>query len=75
MAAHGHTTTWGTYIGVGRAPQGQGWYAQLNTRWAARQHARLACPSRKPEDMHILDFFLSCPHPGSVHFRSCYRSS
>ena len=42
MAAHGHTTTWGTYIGVGRAPQGQGWYAQFNTWWAARQHARLA---------------------------------
>jgi hypothetical protein len=42
MAAHGHTTTWGTYIGVGRAPQGQGWYAPFKTWWAARQHARLA---------------------------------
>jgi hypothetical protein len=42
MAAHGHTTTWETYIGVGRAPQRQGWYAQFKTWWAARQHARLA---------------------------------
>jgi hypothetical protein len=31
------------------------------------------CPSRKPEDMNILDFFRSCPHPGPMHFRSVYR--
>jgi hypothetical protein len=33
------------------------------------------CPSRKSEDMNILDFFLSCPHPGPVCFRSFYTLS
>jgi hypothetical protein len=42
MAAHGHTTTWGTHIGVGRAPQGQGRYAQFKTWLTARQNAKLA---------------------------------
>jgi hypothetical protein len=38
-------------------------------------HQDLACPSRKSEDMNILDFFLSCPHPGPVCFRSFYTLS
>jgi hypothetical protein len=35
----------------------------------------VSCPSRKPEDMNILDFCLSCPHPGPMHLRSYHRSS
>jgi hypothetical protein len=42
MAAHGHTVTWGTHIGVGRATDAQGWYAQFKAWLAARQSARLA---------------------------------
>jgi hypothetical protein len=42
MAAHAHTTTWGTPIGVRRAPQGQGWYAQFKTWLAARRDANRA---------------------------------
>jgi hypothetical protein len=40
MAAHGHTTAWGTHIGDGRATDAKGWYAQVKTWWAARHHAR-----------------------------------
>jgi hypothetical protein len=40
MAAHGHTTTWGTPIGVRHATHAKGWYAQLNIWWAAHQTAR-----------------------------------
>jgi hypothetical protein len=42
MAAHGHTTTWGTQIGVGRTTQAQGWYAQFKAWWAARRDAKRA---------------------------------
>jgi hypothetical protein len=40
MPAQGHTAVWGTHIGIGRATDAQGWYAQLTTWWAARKAVR-----------------------------------
>jgi hypothetical protein len=34
-----------------------------------------ACPSRKPEDADILDFYPSHLHPGVRHFHAFHRSS
>jgi hypothetical protein len=46
MRSRGHTTTWGTHIGVGRAKKGASWYEALREWWAAhkamRREARLA---------------------------------
>jgi hypothetical protein len=46
MRVHGHTTVWGTHLGVGRPTDTQGWYQQLTAWWAdhkaARREAHLA---------------------------------
>jgi hypothetical protein len=40
MTVHGHTATWGTHIGVGRANEAKRWYAPFKAWLAARHDAR-----------------------------------
>lgn len=39
MRAHGHTTVWGTHLGIGHGTEAQHWYQRLRDRWAAHQAA------------------------------------
>ena len=44
MHADGHTTVWGTHIGVGRTTDGKGWYQQVKEWWAAHKTAAVSKP-------------------------------
>lgn len=40
MRAHGHTTVWGTPLGVGHSHDVKGWYHELREWWTAHKAAR-----------------------------------
>jgi hypothetical protein len=56
MSFHGHATTWGTPIGIGRSRHAKRWYAHLHAWWdaykMARHEARLAALKARWDAQH-----------------------